>query len=1453
MSSGIVAIPQFVYELMLKNDKTNWASFKIRIEQSATRTGLKGYIDGAITRPPIVILSPGQTEPQTPFYSKAPSRDEWDFRDGCATALVVQNIIDPVAIGLNVEGTSAEIWTRLERLCIPKSDAALSNAENNFNTAAFAGTSTDELDAHWADLNAQVAVLRSLGKTVTDKDLKGVLIRSLPATNPQWLPLIAQLFPYPTAEDVWGAIQTYAATIKLPKAPTGGSTAFAAATGKRHCTNPKCKAKDRSSHWVIDCYWEGGGKEGQFPPGFGQRKKQSQAQANQTSSNTPATTPSTSHVVLAAWTDGVESDSSIIVSIDGEDNSINDPLPSLSPCICPVAYVVDAPVADTATVSRTFEGVKSTISLTFLDSGASDHFFRDRDDFAEYESLPYRTGKSALASEGDFPIVGKGTVTRTYDVEGKKITLTFKNALHAPSLSANLISVSQFDRGGYYSLFGGGRVVITKGLGGTPILHGRGSSGMYVLDSSQSVAMLSTSAPVDLQTWHRRFAHSDVERIREMAAKGLVDDLRITNLTVDGRCPDCQAGRQHTRPYDNHTDPDVPPLGLVAMDLWGPSRTPSVGGNIYMMIIVDSGTSYKYGDFLKDKSDDTTIKAFDDYRVLLEKQTGQQIKRVRTDNAFNSHAWSEYFKTHGIVHETTAPYSSAQNGLAERALRTVLEDVRTGLHDSNLPHKYWAAAAAASIHVRNRMTTRRHPGKIPAEEMLGGRQSVAHFRVWGSRCKAKAPVVNGIRVDGKSKLDDRGISATLIGYGVGAGNYVLVDDRGVQFVSRNVEFDEGYRREGGDEGIFGGGDENELQTPVHTDAFNSVPPKVVAPGDEVKFKSSTSSITSSSSSSGPSANDTPSQPPSQPEPRRSSRTPVPTRAAIENAAYERREDLARAAGEDWATETPAANAAWNASADLDDFVALLGHTDDDTYEPKTYKEAMSLDADRWTAAMDVEMDLHQRKGTWELGIPPPGANVMAGRWVYAVKKNGDGVRMRDKARWVGKGFTQQLGVDYNETWAAVARMESIRMMAAVAVAERLHIWLIDFEAAFLNSDTTEEIWMDQPSGYEVEGREGEKCRLKKTIYGTMQGGHDWAGTLNGTYDELGYTTSRADPCVRVRTGDNGEYTLTATYTDDVMGASASLPEAETRKAEMGRIWDIREVTDQERLLGMTIIEKYEAGTITLSQRAYFEKVFKEFGLENLPLRSIPLPVGTSLSNDMSPTTNEERQVMKDKPYRTLLGKVMWGQLTTRPDLSYAVSVLSRYQTNPGLEHWRALLHVLGYIRQTVKFGLIFSSDQPLVPVGFVDADYAGCKDTRRSTSGQVFMMAGAPVSWSSKRQQTVALSTVESEYVSTSKAGQQMRWMYSWLEEILLAQEKPGDLWGDNRGALDLTKNTKSHAKVKHIDIRHHYIRELVAAKEIKLNFVRGNENPADIFTKPLPRDAHYRCLAALNIGEVDG
>jgi hypothetical protein len=206
--------------------------------------------------------------------------------------------------------------------------------------------------------------------------------------------------------------------------------------------------------------------------------------------------------------------------------------------------------------------------------------------------------------------------------------------------------------------------------------------------------------------------------------------------------------------------------------------------------------------------------------------------------------------------------------------------------------------------------------------------------------------------------------------------------------------------------------------------------------------------------------------------------------------------------------------------------------------------------------------------------------------------------------------------------------------------------------------------MKQPEGFVQPGFEDHVCKLVHTIYGTMQGAHNWYETLMNTYDKLGYTTSWADPCVRYKTENSG-YTLTDTYTDDVFGASKTDEEIQRRKGEMGKEWEIKDVGENKYFLGMRVQQDIDKGTIRLTQRPYWELVLNRFNLTSVPPRNTPLPVGIILDQNLSPKTDSERKEMADKPYRPVLGSVMWGQLATRPDLSFAVSTLSTVRSGSG--------------------------------------------------------------------------------------------------------------------------------------------------------------------------------------------
>ena len=1434
MSSGIPSLTILSEEQKFNGD--NLLQWTTNMTQLLGSKGLFGYIDGSIPKPTPSDAATA-TPTATPVYSSSPTLDEWNFRDQLARGHVTLNCTDVASLGVITTGTAKEAWESIKTEWGKSTDMRRSHAQEALNKTTYSeGT---DIQAHIKLLRTRKAAVDNLTSSVmNDETWRGIVIRSIPPTA-KWLPVIPSLYTMSSSADIVSTLFAHGMILgrdtdtKTSTTSNSSNTALAAQTTEG-CTNPNCKAKKRSTHTTANCYWPGGGKEGQFPPNFGQRAK-----AN-TSTTTPTPAPTanvatatntpgqTQHFVLSALVPDNPGQSGVIIN-DVSPHSIH-----------------------TALISKGYQSFGRGGVPTFMDSGASDTMFVSRKAFTEYKPTNSRKGDSAKANDGSFDIVGEGSVVQRYKVDGKEQSVTYTRALHTPTLNANLISVSALDKAGLTTTFGNGQGV-TRKADGTVILAGKSVDGMYILEelsdtSDTAIAMLSLSQPTSLEQWHRRLAHCSPLTIQEMASKNLVDNLQISELTLNGKCEDCILGRQSRRPFDGATEKDLTPLELISFDLWGPSRVQSAGGKVYLMIVVDAGTSYKYGAYLSDKSDQTTLEAFDIFRTRVETAISRKIRRLRTDRAFDSAAWRDYCQKHGITHEFTAPYSSAQNGLSERAIRTTMDDVRTLLRDSNLGHSYWAEAAAYSIDTRNLIPSRRHPGTIPLEAFSGKRQSIAHLRVFGAKCWAKFPTTHGTQVGGGSKLDPKSIECRLLGYASGSGNYKVqeVVSRRV-FVSRDVVFEEGKPNRTltsvGEQqiSIF---DTNvpslanvDPVTPInHSDDRQPINDGHQTDLDIDRTRVAVPDITAAI-----------------PEvPRRSTRAPQPSQASTQSMEYQQRELMGKDEGRDWATDSthPQASFAINwseSTTDHQDQTACLAETKALHNIPRSYRHAISTDPDRWMVPMRTEMDTLKKKHTWDLVKPPTGANIMDSMWIYDIKWDGEGNRIKDKARLVGKGYTQQLGIDYNETWAGVTRLESVRMTAAIAAKLDLKLWRIDFVGAYLNSLTKEDIYMKQPEGFIEPGFEDYACKLVHTIYGTMQGGHDWYETLSKTYLDLGYTSSRADPCVRFKKED-GNYTITDTYTDDIFGASSNDEEIRKRKNEMGGVWEIKDVGETEYFLGMRVQQDITLGTIRLTQRPYWEHVINRFDLTHVTPRNTPLPVGIILNNQMSPKTDSEKKEMNDKPYRAVLGSVMWGQLATRPDLSFSVSLLARFQANPGVNHWNALLHVIGYIKNTLDYGLTYSRDAEISPSAFVDADYGGCKDTRRSTSGYVFTMAGGAVSWSSKRQTTVALSTVEAEYVAMSRCAQQMVWMHSWLNEVQIEFVVPGLIKGDNRGAIALTKNTKDHGKVKHIDIRHHYIRDLLQSGAISIEQVPSADNLADLFTKPLPRDLHHRILTALNI-----
>jgi hypothetical protein len=1074
-------------------------------------------------------------------------------------------------------------------------------------------------------------------------------------------------------------------------------------------------------------------------------------------------------------------------------------------------------------------------------------------------------GSTAVRSGGGFKVEGKGMAEFTVRVAGGSIQKILLDSLHTPDFGMNLISLPTLDTRGFRGEWGNGRLSVVS-RDGVKVVDGQivrtgGRRKLYQVDvvdnidggSGSVIAAIAgrnRNQPTDLETWHRRFGHGDVRAIKRMADRSLVDGLNLLDRELRGWCEDCILGKQDKMPFDDVVMHENTPLQRVHLDLWGKARTPSWGHAIYMMLVSDGGTSMKFPLFLTDKTAATTLNAFTIWLTEAELQTGERLRRVRIDlgGEFDNNLFIPFCAKRGIIVEKIPKDSSSANGHVERGNRTVIEGTRTQLIEGNLDHRFWAESATAHCYVRGFIPSTRHPDVVPwaawfrQKDEAGNlvKLNVSHLRAWGSVCWVKD-------LDGRQgKLGEQGWKGKMVGY-MGRRGYRIFDPERIRiFEVRNVIFEEGlpHRTRINDEEETLPQDPALFDEPVRDAPIVPpiVPPVLAAP------PAPTAAIPA------------PAPPPPPPPPRRSNRAPKPSEGQLRSMVSNQEEEQARLAGEDWARDSvrPSVNAV---DVNWDEFDAALlqnpwafasaikGGRDESI--PRSYREAMR-EPEKWGPAMRKEIDQLEARGVWKLVDLPKGKQAIDGMWVYDVKVDGEGKIIGHKGRYVVRGDEMVEGRDFGVKWAMVARMESVRMVFAVAAIKGLEVRQWDFSGAYLNGEMDRPVYMKQPTGFAKQGEEGKVCLLLRPLYGLVQAGHIWYKLLARGYKDLGYKESLADPCIRTRQrGD--DYTLTTTHTDDVLGVSSSAEESRRVVDEFAAKWDLKEV-DVALLLGLTV-EKLADGSISLHQTQYFQKVLEHFGYEDLPPLSTPLPPGCQISASTSPLSPKDVAFMRDKPFRPILGTIVWGSSGTRPDLAYACCALGHVQSNPGPVHWDLLIGVLRYITGTLDYGVKYTPPanantigDGLKPAGYVDSDWAGCVDTRRSTSGYIFFMGGAPVCWSAKRQAVVALSSTEAEYISLARGAQHAIWMKNWLHEALLPQELPFTLRGDNLGSISLTETTKGHGLAKHIDTRWHYIRERVEAGEIAVSSIPGKDNVADILTKALPRTAHEKIVGQLGL-----
>ena len=478
--------------------------------------------------------------------------------------------------------------------------------------------------------------------------------------------------------------------------------------------------------------------------------------------------------------------------------------------------------------------------------------------------------------------------------------------------------------------------------------------------------------------------------------------------------------------------------------------------------------------------------------------------------------------------------------------------------------------------------------------------------------------------------------------------------------------------------------------------------------------------------------------------------------------------------------------------------------------------------------------------TWKIVNNPEHRKVLGGKWVFKHKRAVNGEIIRYKARWVVRGFEQKEGIDYNETFASVVKPMSYKAIFAVAAALGLYVEQMDVKTAFLYGDINEEIYVEQPNG--LDQIPGKVCLLKKALYGLKQSPHIWYNTLAEFLKGLGFHQLSSD--LGVFTWEN--YYM-AIYVDDLLLVGPKKPEIEKVKQSLNKRFKMTDLGPCSYYLGMSVRRDLVNWALFLGQRAYLDKVIRDFGMAEC--KPVSLPMDPNIKLQAMPADYEPPPADLHW-YASCIGSLMYAMLGTRPDIAFAVSTLSRYMAKPGPEHITAAKQVLRYLKGSINLELTFRGDLRSL-IGYTDADWAGDIDTRRSTSGYLFNIGSGSISWSSKRQPTVSLSSCEAEYQGQTQATKEAMWLRRLLNE-LVDQGEPNVtiIYGDNQGALALAKNPTQHGRTKHIDIQHHFVREKQAAGEVDLRYVPTAEQLADGLTKALPGEAFRRFRIGLGLEE---
>ena len=1034
--------------------------------------------------------------------------------------------------------------------------------------------------------------------------------------------------------------------------------------------------------------------------------------------------------------------------------------------------------------------------LWYLDSGASFSTTFDITAFVELQTL--KSPVNVQAANGVKTLAHrKGTVKIEAIVKGKPKSVTISNVLYVPEFKFQLLSVRAATDAGHTVTFTKETATIANDRGDV-ILEAVGDSGALwsITTVPNQLALSAFHRPTkeySINELHSIMGHIDHSHLHKAVANGLIKGPVLNNKPW-AECEAC-AKAKFTRPsFPQSKTVAIVPGQIIVADVCGKISPASFGGAQYTSQFQDVHTGFIDILPLQQKDSESVLHHFAYFKSWFEKTTGFKIKTLRSDNGreYTSDTFQSFLKTEGIIWQSTAVATPEQNGIAERAHRTIFANARAMLNESGLEPKFWAEAIRHFVYIFNRIPHSRQKTS-PFEAVFKQRPTLTYLLPFGSRCCTENP-------DQQTKLQNPGVIGIFLGCENHSKSYrVFIPESNRVMKSPKIVLLSPTPPNSRNEPLH---IESEVDNTTESEVTlnqNFTPEPIP---DEQNICST----------------ETEADPPTRPE--------VPLRDASSRIQEIRRSNRLR--GLPAFTEPQMSSEKNKTTFDKDllteeatqseDALTLISpesgsHSILDT--PKISEALKGPQRSHWLRAINDEMRKLIEKGVVKPVIPPLKANILPNKIVLKIKRDGS-----FKARITAGGHRQKKGIDYDETYAPVVQFTTLRILLTVASARNWHARHIDYEAAYLNAPLHHPVYMRQIKGCEI-GPPGSVLAVEKALYGLCQSGHEWWKMLSkAIINGLNVQQSEHDPCVFF---DTDKQLYLALYVDDTFLFSPDKKTLDEAVSKLALCFEIKDLGTPTDILGC----RFENSA--LDQQAYTQKLIAEALSPLKRAASSPLPKCIPKKNLGNVNETEKTK------YQKLVGSLLHLSRFTRPDIAFAVNVASRYASNPSIQHFEIIERIFRYLKGTQESKLCFKAlkENPLEIQAFSDSDYAMNPDDRTSTSGLIILLSGCPIHWASKKQRSVCLSAAEAEYVALSEAARDCLGIVNKLKEWKFQMKTPV-IFCDSTSAVQIATQPSDLSRTRHLEIRHHFIRQALNEYKFQLERVGTAENLADIFTKGL-------------------